>query len=142
MGSLIPRIEFTSPREVRKVDMGSEDNEQGWGEREKEQARQAGREKCSRQGGGVRGKVEGREGRMERGGGGRERQRNRKTKSTKFLDDIGRASGEGKTRPLRWKVQGTRWGMPDTPCYRWGLRSAGRTWRPRQLWCVKYMKVS
>lgn len=54
MGSLIPRREFTSPREVRKVDMVSEDNEQGWGEREKEQARQAGREKCSRQGGGER----------------------------------------------------------------------------------------
>lgn len=139
MGSLIPRIEFTSPKEVRKVDMGSKDNE-GWEKERKSKQGKQGEKKDVM--GGVTGKVEGREGRMERGGGGRERQRNRKTKSTKFLDYIGRASGEGKTRPLRWKVQGTRWGMPDTPCYRWGLRSAGRTWRPRQLWCVKYMKVS
>lgn len=52
MGSLIPRIEFTSPKEVRKVDMGSKDNE-GWEkERKSKQGKQG--EKNDVMGGGDR----------------------------------------------------------------------------------------
>lgn len=40
MGSLIPRIEFTSPKEVRKVDMGTKDNERWEKERKSKQGKQ------------------------------------------------------------------------------------------------------
>lgn len=70
MGSLIPRIEFTSPKEVRKVDMGSKDNE-GWEkERKSKQGKQG--EKNEVMGGGDResGEKRGEDGK----GRGRERE--------------------------------------------------------------------